>query len=214
MQPYFFPYGGYYRLLLEADTFLLFDCVQFPRRGRVHRCALPTDAGTAAWLTLPLAPAPRDTPICEMRFAADARTELTERMRRFGWLAKASGPLAPHLREHLEGPLTRPIDFLADGLALANRLLSLGARLRRTSELGLPARLKGQERVIAAVEAVGGTDYINPPGGRHIYDPARFAEAGLTLRFQPDYGGAIASMLHGLATLDAATIRADIENSL
>jgi hypothetical protein len=33
MQPYFMPYAGYFRLFAAADVFVLFDCVQFPRRG-------------------------------------------------------------------------------------------------------------------------------------------------------------------------------------
>ena len=37
MQPYFMPYAGYFRLFAAADVFVLFDCVQFPRRGWVHR---------------------------------------------------------------------------------------------------------------------------------------------------------------------------------
>jgi hypothetical protein len=37
MQPYFLPYPGYFRLFAAADQVALFDCVQFPRRGWVHR---------------------------------------------------------------------------------------------------------------------------------------------------------------------------------
>jgi hypothetical protein len=44
MQPYFFPYAGYFRLLQAADHFVLLDCVQFPRRGRVHRTQVPGPA--------------------------------------------------------------------------------------------------------------------------------------------------------------------------
>ena len=46
MQPYFFPYLGYFRLFSQADEFVIYDCVQMPRRGRVHRtAALATRTG-------------------------------------------------------------------------------------------------------------------------------------------------------------------------
>ena len=41
MQPYLFPYAGYFRLLSQVDEFVIYDCVQFPRRGRVHRTEVP-----------------------------------------------------------------------------------------------------------------------------------------------------------------------------
>jgi hypothetical protein len=53
MQPYFFPYAGYFRLLAASDLFVIYDCVQFPRRGWVHRNKLVDASGEARWLTLP-----------------------------------------------------------------------------------------------------------------------------------------------------------------
>ena len=60
MQPYFFPYGGYFGLFAAAETFIVYDDVQFARRGRVHRCEAPGPAGGIEWLTLPLARQSRD----------------------------------------------------------------------------------------------------------------------------------------------------------
>ena len=69
MQPYFMPYAGYFRLFAAADVFVLFDCVQFPRRGWVHRNRFATAAGHLDWLTLPLLKCPRETRIDELAFA-------------------------------------------------------------------------------------------------------------------------------------------------
>ena len=73
MQPYFYPYAGYFRLLAAANTFVIFDDVQFPRRGRVHRCEVPGPGRRSEWLTLPLAGTPRDVLIGNLTFAAAAR---------------------------------------------------------------------------------------------------------------------------------------------
>jgi WbqC-like protein family len=45
MQPYFLPYAGYSRLFAATDLFVVYDCVQFPRRGWVHRNRLVNTAG-------------------------------------------------------------------------------------------------------------------------------------------------------------------------
>src|SRR5436190_8297403 len=83
MQPYFFPYAGYFRLFAASDLFVIYDCVQFPRRGWVHRNKLLDAAGNAEWLTLPLVPAPRDVLIRDLQFPPDAAAEFARRLRRF-----------------------------------------------------------------------------------------------------------------------------------
>ena len=88
MQPYFFPYAGYFRLLAAADVFVIYDCVQFPRRGRVHRCEVTGLSGETQWLTLPLAHQPRDVLIRDLAFAVNARAEL-DRERALAAQAKA-----------------------------------------------------------------------------------------------------------------------------
>jgi hypothetical protein len=82
MQPYFFPYAGYYRLFAVVDEFVIFDCVQFPRRGRVHRRRSPARGGGAEWLTLLLARQPRDVLIRDIAFSPDARQRFDERLAR------------------------------------------------------------------------------------------------------------------------------------
>jgi hypothetical protein len=56
MQPYWYPYSGYFRLFAATDLFVILDCVQWNRRGRVHR--YEKDGG---WVTLPIKKTNRDT---------------------------------------------------------------------------------------------------------------------------------------------------------
>jgi len=77
MQPYFVPYAGYFRLFSASDLFVIYDCVQFPRRGWVHRNRLVDRTGAERWLTLPIEKAPQDVLIRELRFPPDAAGVLT-----------------------------------------------------------------------------------------------------------------------------------------
>lgn len=212
MQPYFFPYAGYFRLLAQADVFVLFDCVQHRARGRVHRTEVPAPAGGLEWLTLPLAPAARETRIQDLRFADQADALWAERLARHADWQRASGEAAQAVRDFLHRPLQGPlVDHLEAGLRLVAGLLDLPATLVRSSSLAIDPALRGQDRVLAIVQALEGQRYLNPPGGRALYQAEAFAARGLTLDFLPDYSGPHRCLLPALLTaptLDA--LRADV----
>ena len=144
MQPYFFPYAGYFRLFAAADLFVLYDCVQFPRRGWVHRNRLPDGKGEPAWLTLPLARAPHATTIRDLRFPAAAAASLKARMRRFPVLRseRADRPI-PRALTVFDG--ASPVDYLQRGLAEICSLLGLSCEFARSSSLGISPEIHGQE---------------------------------------------------------------------
>ena len=111
MQPYFLQYAGYFRLFHEVDEFVIYDCVQFPRRGRVHRTEVPGSGEGPAWLTLPLAHQPRDTLIRDLRFAPGARAEFDLRLARLPWLRGPHGPAAERVTELLRRPFDGVVDY-------------------------------------------------------------------------------------------------------
>jgi hypothetical protein len=208
MQPYFYPYAGYFRLIAAAETFIILDDVQFPRRGRVHRCALPGPAGKDTWLTLPLAPAPRDVQIRDICFSPGARAAFDVRLSRLNCLQEGQGPGANCVRAHLASPLNDIVDFLEAGLRLVSEILELPAKIVRASSLGVG--LRGQDHIIALAEAVGGAIYVNAPGGRDLYSADAFAARGLTLKFLPPYDGAYSFLLPALVQEQPEAIRDDI----
>ena len=213
MQPYFYPYAGYFRLFAVVETFVIFDDVQFPRRGRVHRCQVPGPDGAAEWLTLPLARPPRDILIKDLAFCADARQPLDRQLSRLSWLGRAAGPSADRVRAHLSGPLGPPVAFLEQGLRLVADILGLSAQIVRSSSFRLDPSLKGQARVIALAQALDARIYVNPPGGRALYDPEVFSRRGLELRFLTPYRGAFDFFLPALVQREPETLRADIQRA-
>lgn len=204
MQPYFFPYAGYFRLMAQSDLFVILDDVQFPRRGRVHRCEL----APGSWLPLPLARAARDTRINRLAWAPDARASLDARLAQAGIDRAVPSPL----RAHLFAPLPPVPDFLEQGLRLVTGMLDLPVRFLRSSALGLPAGLRGQDRILAILSALGASHYINAPGGRDLYQPNAFAARGIRLEFLPPYRGAFPYLLPELLLPGAGSrIRADLD---
>ena len=211
MQPYFFPYAGYYRLLAAADVFVIYDCVQFPRRGWVHRNQLPRANGEPGWLTLPVEKAAYDAAIRDVELKTDAADLMRQRAAAFPDLDHA-------LRHRSTHPAasaflnTRPAltDYLELTLRVAARRLGFHPQILRSSALDIPARLKAQDRILAILEALGANAYVNAPGGRSLYDPQAFSARGIRLEFLPDYTGPRTSMLHRLLLEESESLRAEI----
>jgi hypothetical protein len=219
MQPYLWPYAGYYRLLAASDVFVVYDCVQFIRRGRIHRNEFDTGSG-ADWFTLSLDRPGFTDRIDAVRLSAAAVDEAALRLRRFPRLAAGLAALA-----QAGGPPpiqagTLLADLLVAHLAWVARLLRLPCRVLRSSSLALRDELRGEQRILALCEALGARRYVNVDGGRTLYDPARFAERGVELRFLAPYRGPFTSVHERLAgRLDdqdaaARAIRAEIDDNL
>lgn len=210
MQPYFMPYAGYFRLFAAADRVALFDCVQFPRRGWVHRNRLPDGAGNPAWLTLPLRASARETRIADLRFAENAATALQQRCDRFPQLRGSDHPLMATI-------LKLTPDFVGYLEALLGQCcteMGLPFNVLRTSGLDIDPRLRGQDRVLAIVEALGGSRYINLEGGQALYEPGAFADRGIELSFLPAWQGSTWSILHRLVSEDPAAVSDEIRSQL
>ena len=157
------------------------------------------------WATVPLVRAGFDAAIRDVRIADGAAGEITAWRRRFPALAGAH-PLAAALGD----PSGTLVDYVERLLAGAAAELRLPWRTVRSSALAVDPALRGQDRVLAILRTLGAGAYVNPPGGRALYDEATFADAGMTLRFLDDWQGCPASILHRLAVEPAAALAAEI----
>lgn len=214
IQPYFVPYPGYFRLFAAADVVVLFDCVQFTRRGFVHRNRLPNRNGEPAWLTLPLLKAAVTTPISALEFATGAAETLAKACRKFPSLDAILNNPRSALHQQLLNIEGRPVDYIAKWLRLCCEIIGLPFRTIRSSALAIDPSLRGPDRVLAIVEELGGKRYVNPPGGRDLYDPSQFQARGVELDFLPDYQGSYWSILHLLATESPESIKREITGTL
>src|SRR3954469_24988813 len=168
MQPYFMPYAGYFRLFQASDLFVIYDCVQFPRRGWVHRNRLADARGVNRWLTLPLAKAPQDVLIRDLRFSPNAHELLAERLRPFH-LATADRDVQDILLavRNVSGSPTSYLERLLERVVCH---LGFPWKVMRSSALGIPAALRGQHRILEIARQLGATNYVNTPGGTGLYN--------------------------------------------
>jgi len=210
MQPYFFPYAGYFRLFAAVDLFVVLDCVQFPRRGWVHRNQITNRKGEPQWITLPLLKGQREsTRVCDLVFAEGAQETMLVQYRRFPCF-DGSDNKAPEVMSILQDFKITPIQYLLRTLEWASSTLGIKKEMILSSQLNIPDTFKAQDRIIEIAKKLGATDYINASGGKALYDPVKFNDAGLSLSFLSSYRGSYHSVLERLLLEPLAQVRSEI----
>jgi hypothetical protein len=212
MQPYFIPYAGYFRLFAASDLFVIYDCVQFPRRGWVHRNRLPDATGVERWLTLPFEKAPQSVLIRDLCFPPGAAEQFVERLRPFPLAARHPQDMAPILAA-LSDVRGSPLEYIERLLELTIAYCGLRWKMIRSSTLNVPDEIRGQDRILEIARRVGATRYVNAPGGRQLYDQVTFERADIELRFLTDYPGPTASILTRMLRDDRHELAEDIKAS-
>jgi hypothetical protein len=184
MQPYLFPYIGYFQLVAAVDRFLFLDDCNFIKQGWINRNRLEI-SGRVTYFTVPLSGASSNRRISEIAVAGSGiwRQKLLRTISQ-----SYSG--APYLRAVLglvEEVICQPGGQIADiaraSVELTARMIGLSPRFGLTSEEHAGVLGAGIDRVLDICVAEGARAYVNLPGGRQMYSPDRFLERGLSLEF-------------------------------
>ena len=69
MQPYLFPYIGYFSLIKNTDHFVFFDTPQYIRKGWINRNRILGTKGKDIYFTVPVEKCPRETPIKDVKIS-------------------------------------------------------------------------------------------------------------------------------------------------
>lgn len=212
MQPYFVPYLGYFRLFSQTDLFVIYDCVQFPRRGYVHRNQVPDRTGAPLWLTLPLEKCDQKTAIMDLQWRQSDCAAFGERIRQLACDWPLQVPAV--LREQWLALLTNfdggVVDYLERTLGFVCRQLDLHCNFIRSSSLHIDPALKGPDRILEICRQVGTTRYVNSPGGRELYQVDTFAQAGIELDFMEPFQGSHWSVAYRLLTEEKSRLIAEL----
>lgn len=184
MQPYLFPYLGYFQLIQAVDVFIILDTVQYIKQGWINRNYL-LHRGQRKLFTLPLVRAGSFRPINEKRIAEEAKNR-----KKILNLISESYREAPFFQEVyplLEtglGAGERRLDLcLLATLQAVCGYLGISTPLIPLSRLPLGPGARGLERLLALCRHFRATDYLNSIGGLQLYSSERFAGEGIRLSF-------------------------------
>jgi hypothetical protein len=183
MQPYFFPYIGYFQLIAAVDLFIVYDNIKYTKKGWFNRNRLLQN-GKDVMFSLSLKNDSDYLDVCERELAASFNRDkllgqFKEAYRRAPYFAQTF-PLVEQIVRYEDTNLFR---FLHHSIARTCEHLGIDTEIRVSSGIGIDHDLKNQDKVRALCAAVGASTYVNAIGGIELYSKETFREQGIDLKF-------------------------------
>lgn len=185
MQPYFFPYLGYFQLMNAVDEFIIYDNIQFSKQGWVNRNRILKD-GRDTYITLPLKKDSDYLDINDRYLASNWLNERKKILNRIAALYKKApffNLCFPIIEQCLLFEETNLFRFIYNSLFVLREFFELQTLLIKSSDIKIDHSLRGEMKVIAICKARSAETYLNAIGGLELYDKKNFREVGITLQF-------------------------------
>lgn len=183
MQPYFLPYLGYWQLMAAVDRFVVYDNIQYTKKGWINRNRFLRN-GEPVTFTLPLKKGSDFLDVAGRSLADDFdQTALLNALAAAYRKAPYFSAILPWLESVVAAPQRNLFEYLHRSLVATAAYLGIDTPIVVSSTVGIDHGLKGESKVIALCEALGATRYVNPTGGRDLYSSEAFARAGVELQF-------------------------------
>lgn len=186
MQPYFFPYLGYWQLMNAVDTYVVYDDVNFIKGGRINRNAVLMN-GAASNINLILNGASPNKLINEVQVKNDPlpKTKLIKTLEACYGRAPYFKQVMPLLEDVIMQDEDSLRKYLYHSFKVIGEYLGITTNLVMSSDLDKDCSLKGYKKVIEICKLFGATEYYNSVSGIPLYEPHReeFAQEGIELCF-------------------------------
>lgn len=184
MQPYFLPYLGYFQLIAAVDCFVVYDTIQYTKKGWINRNQM-LRGGQAVPFTLPLQKASdfldvRDRQVADSFDPPSLCAQIGGAYRK----APEFAGTFPMIESILHYRGANLFDVIHNAIRQCCNHLGIKTPIRVSSDVegGQPV-LRGVDRVIDICHRTSASTYVNPPGGRALYSGQQFRDHGLDLKF-------------------------------
>jgi hypothetical protein len=188
MQPYFFPYLAHFALIASSDKWFVLDITQYTPKSWMNRNRVLHPSTGWMYVTVPLAGASQSLLTRDVRLQSPSRAR-SSALGKLSHYARTA-PFFAEVVELVERAFSRTADdslvhLNVAGLREVCDYLGLEFKYSICSELNLDLpRIEGPgDWAPALAEAVGADAFINPIGGRHLFDPADFRRRHIELSF-------------------------------
>ncbi|HJV75036.1 MAG TPA: WbqC family protein [Noviherbaspirillum sp.] len=183
MQPYFFPYIGYFQLIAAVDLFIVYDNIKYTKKGWINRNRMLQN-GKDAMFSLPLKSDSDYLDVCERELAADFNrdkllNQLNGAYRRAPYFSQTF-PVIEQVIRNTDANLFR---FLHHSIVKICEHLGITTTIRISSSIPINHDLKNQDKVLALCEAVAADTYVNAIGGMELYSKETFGSKDIDLKF-------------------------------
>ncbi len=181
MQPYLFPYLGYYQLAFAVDRWVFHDDVMYIKQGYINRNYILLN-GAACRFSIPIRAQSDSRPINE-HHAIPPFDKILRVISQAYAKAPHFAQVFPLVESVLDGGETNIARMGGASLHVVFDYLGIALPTSWASSMTGHRQLKGQDRVLAICESLGAKEYVNPIGGLELYREDTFASRGIRLRF-------------------------------
>ena len=185
MQPYFLPYVGYFHLINSVDEFVIYDNIQYTKKGWINRNKILVN-GKDKLISLPLK---KDSDYLNVVDRELSYTWDIEKLKLLN-LLKSSYRKSPEyeivfpiIEKCILFPESNLFSFILNTLTTLNYYLEINTKITTSSTIDIDHSLKSQDKVIAICKNLQATTYINAIGGQELYNVKDFKDKGLNLNF-------------------------------
>lgn len=188
MQPYFLAYIGYWQLLNLVDKYVLYDNIEFTKKGWINKNRLLCN-GTDKLFSIPLKKASDYLDVKE-RFISDTydRKLFLKQIDTYYHRAPYFEEIYPLMKEIIMFEKDILFEYIEHSIRCICEYLDIKTEIIISSTLQYDNNLKGQDKVLAICQALNATEYYNSIGGTKLYDSEEFEKREISLKFlQADF---------------------------
>ena len=185
MQPYFMPYIGYFQLINSVDKFVIYDNIQYTKKGWINRNRILAN-GKDQLITLPIKKDSDYLNVVERELSESWDKDKSKMLN----VIKASYNKAPYFQETFEliskclnNPEVNLFRFIYDSIVLINDHLEIKTPIIISSTIDANHTLKSQDKVLSLCREQNADVYINSIGGVELYDKETFKQNNIKLNF-------------------------------
>lgn len=184
MQPYFFPYIGYWQLMNIVDKFVIYDDVNYIKKGWINRNRILVD-GKAAYFNVPIKKVSQNKKINELQILQDdsVKTKTLKKIELSYKRAPYFDSVFPLVKDIIGSSQSDLAKYLEYSLKSISGYLNIKTDFLISSQIDKDNNLKGQSKILEICKILGATEYYNPIGGRTLYSNDEFLNNGIKLYF-------------------------------
>jgi hypothetical protein len=185
MQPYFFPYIGYFQLMNAVDEFVVYDNIQYTKKGWINRNRILVNK-VDSQITLPLRKASDYLDVKDRYLADSWHTEKIKMLNRIKESYRkapqfnATYPIVEHCLLFKDNNL---FNFIFNSLKLVKEYLEIQSSFIVSSMIKIDHTLKAEKKVLTICKELKADIYVNPIGGTQLYDKNEFQQEKISLYF-------------------------------
>lgn len=184
MQPYFFPYIGYWQLINAVDKYVIYDDVNFIKGGWINRNMILIN-GERKQINLRMYNASPNKLINEIEILDDD-IYMNKLLKSIEFNYKKAPyfydafPTIEMIIKQDEKNLAKYLEF---GIKKVCNYLSIETQIIISSEIEKNNELRGQDKIFDICKLYRANEYINAIGGQKLYSYNEFRNQGIELKF-------------------------------